>query len=235
VSRAVALIVLVACVAALGVAVAYEVVADVGGSSDPVAVAARKAASESDAKPAALPSAVDPADLGKTILQRPLFASGRRPPSGSTTTAPLAVSGGAAELPRLTGIIIDENTKIAIFQPKDAGKPIAVAEGQDIAGRKIASIEPEEIVLDGPEGEQHLSPIPDPTLEQAVAAMAMVAEPPIRAQPGRRPGLPRQAVDRPGLRRPQDRLPGPIRGRRPGEQIPGRPPRNLPPDVGRGQ
>ena len=80
------------------------------------------------------------------------------------------------------------DTKIAVFQPKDASKPIVVHEGGEVAGRKVETIEGDEVVLRGPDGEEErLHPIPDPALAAAAGAMSGEVDPPPPRRP--RPGV----------------------------------------------
>jgi len=177
------------------------------------AIAAR--ASEAG-EPAALEAdrSAQAPELESQILARPLFAADRRPPSVPSSGEGEAVQ-TSSDLPRLAGIATGIGMSIAIFQPKDAGKPIAVAQGGEIAGRKVQAIDPLEVVVLGPEGEERLHVVPDP----ALAHQGNAADQPVDEvqQPSRRmPIRPVPHARPPGLAGPPERnLPG----------RPGRPPR----------
>ncbi len=83
----------------------------------------------------------------RRILARPLFSPDRRPPAQALET-----SNG---LPRLTGIIVMQADKRAIFAGTN-GKAIALAEGAQIGPYQIASIQPGLVIVSGPEGQRVL-------------------------------------------------------------------------------
>ena len=74
----------------------------------------------------------------RTILARPLFTPGRRPPT-------VAASGGDG-LPRLSAIIVGQGMASAIFAA-DGQKPLVVQPGGLVAGNKVQSISAEVVVL----------------------------------------------------------------------------------------
>lgn len=102
-------------------------------------------------------------DFAAAILARPLFATSRRPPAATATTARANPSSDTS-MPRLAGIIMEGPTRVAIFQPSRSGKPIVAHEGEEVDGRKIVVIAPFEVTVSGPQGEEHLWPIPDVAL-----------------------------------------------------------------------
>jgi hypothetical protein len=166
--------------------------------------------------------------LENQILARPLFAADRRPPNVPSSGGGEAVQ-TPNDLPRLAGIATGVDLSIAIFQPRDAGKPIAVAEGGEIAGRKVQTIDPLEVVVLGPEGEEHLHVVPDPALaHEGGAADQSVDEAP---QPRRQPIRPVAHARPPGFTPPERNLPGrpgrPIRAMR-GPRTVIQPPPNAP-------
>ena len=67
---------------------------------------------------------------------------------------------------RLTGIVTEPGRRIAIFAVS-GGKPLKVAEGDEVSGWRIESITPREISLSGPSGTKTLQPKLDPNLAQA--------------------------------------------------------------------
>jgi hypothetical protein len=87
------------------------------------------------------------ADDAKKILARPLFAPSRR----SAAAAPAV----AAAPPRLTGVIIAPDARLALFASTE-GKVTAVASGHSIAGYVVRSISLNKVVVSGPTGEREL-------------------------------------------------------------------------------
>lgn len=81
-----------------------------------------------------------PADLaaqaGNIILARPLFTPTRRPvPQDPADVAPLA------EADRITGIVQNKDDILAVMQPKDGGKPVALHIGDQFQGQNIIAID----------------------------------------------------------------------------------------------
>jgi len=215
VSRAIALSVLGLLVIALAGTIAFELRHDAEADAEPSAAAGDSETSGRVAAPAPQAKEEDLPDFVDDILARPLFALNRKPVA-LPSNAPSPVAGPAGTtVPRLAGVIMTSDAKFAIFQPRDPAKPVSVEEGDDIAGRKVQSIDFEEVVLLGPDGEEHLHPTPDPAIEAAAAAMGLDNPDTQAGQPPRRPVrpgvLPRPGINRPGLPRP------------PGVQLPGRP------------
>jgi hypothetical protein len=95
-------------------------------------------------------------DLADTVLGRPLFTVGRRPPK-SSGGGRLATNTG---YPRLAGIMITPAGKHAIFAP-DGGKPLVLAEGGALDDATVRSIKRDRVVVTGPKGEQVLWPTYD--------------------------------------------------------------------------
>lgn len=166
----------------LAAAIAFELWGGIGEDADAASIAAPQpdglAASPTTASAAPAPA------LAAQILARPLFAAGRRPyqpAAAETGDAPVI------DLPRLAGIVTIVDTKFAIFQPRDGGKPIVIGVGDTVDGRKIQAIGIDEIVLSGPDGPEHLRPLPDPTLEHVSHSISPVPRrPPPPAPPNRR-------------------------------------------------
>ena len=126
----------------------------------------------------AVPSA-DPGPLWvTTLLARPLFSPSRRP---------LAVAGPraatAAPLPRLTGVLIGNTTRGAIFAAQTDGKPIMVTEGNWIGAYRVRSITAGLVILFGPEGELALRPTFAPAAVPSSTGAPPTATPPGAAVP----------------------------------------------------
>lgn len=104
-----------------------------------------------------------------TVLARPLFRDGRRPPSLARDAAdPGATTEG---LPRLSGILFDGTAGAAIFE--GAGKPRVTRVGDRIGPYVVAAITPTDVVVRGPDGERHLRP----TYSARPAVAAITARP----------------------------------------------------------
>lgn len=89
-----------------------------------------------------------------TILARPLFRDGRRPPPAAHGAGDAVAT--ADGLPRLSGILFDGATGAAIFE--GAGKPRVTHVGDRIGPNVVAAITPTHVVLNGPDGERRLRP-----------------------------------------------------------------------------
>ncbi len=85
------------------------------------------------------------------ILSRPLFRPCRAPPHAASP-APAA----AATPPRLTGLVIADGERRAIFAGLDGQRPSVVGEGGKVGPFTITSIRPGEIELAGPAGVHRL-------------------------------------------------------------------------------
>lgn len=119
---------------------------------------------EPPARVATLPAAPTPPAANnhtqewvETILARPLFAPNRRPPAN----APAAPAAAAPPLPRVTGILIDGNSRNVIFA-NPGGRPVVVPEGGSMNGFRVQSIETGQVILSGPDGPRTLRPSFDP-------------------------------------------------------------------------
>ncbi len=145
-------------------------------------VAARPARSTAGGVPSARQAPADAvADRlqrwAATSLARPLFNPDRRP-----VAAVEAGSNASAGLPRLSGIMITEAGRRAIFAATGAGKPQVVVEGDTVGGNLVRSISVEEVVLIGPDGPHRLHL----AFDREVPGTAMV--PPIVAEQTAAPG-----------------------------------------------
>ena len=88
-----------------------------------------------------------------TILTRPLFNPGRRPPA----EASVVTGNQLAALPRLSGVLVGPFGRNAIFAPED-GKPIIVAEGARVAAWTVLAIEANGVEIVGPDGRRTVHP-----------------------------------------------------------------------------
>jgi len=88
-------------------------------------------------------------------------------------------------LPRLSGIMITEGVRRAIFAATGAGKPQVVGEGGTIGGNLVQSITLGEVVLIGPGGRRslHLSFDHAPPTAASVPPMVAAQIPPQEATP----------------------------------------------------
>jgi len=65
-------------------------------------------------------------------------------------------------LPRLSGVLLSGGNRSVIFAAPDGGRPTVVAEGGQVAGYTVQSIEPGRVTLAGPDGTRVLRPSFDP-------------------------------------------------------------------------
>jgi len=137
---------LLAALAVLTVALAVLLVLEVNEVSRPqIPTEASKPATPPDAKllPAATRLAAEQA-YPETVT-RPLFIPTRRPapPVPTAAAAPQFVRGQF----QLLGVIMAGNTKIAMLREKSTGKIHRVAQGGDVNGVKVATIERDTVTL----------------------------------------------------------------------------------------
>ena len=137
---------LLAALAVLAVALAVLLVLEVNEASRPqIPTEASKPAAPPDAKllPAATRLAAEQA-YPETVT-RPLFIPTRRPapPVPTAAAAPQFVRGQF----QLLGVIMAGNTKIAMLREKSTGKIHRVAQGGDVNGVKVATIERDTVTL----------------------------------------------------------------------------------------
>ena len=131
------------------------------------AVATHAASADSGGEPK------DTADWADTVLGRPLFTVGRKPPKSSGGGHLVANTG----LPRLAGIMITPSGKWAIFAP-DGAKALVLAQGGAIEDATVQTIKRDRVVVNGPKGEQVLWPTYDHNRS------GLTTTPPIFGQPG---------------------------------------------------
>ena len=143
-----------------------------------------------------------------TILARPLFASDRRPQAVVAAAKPNPTG---PTLPRLAGILVVGDSKRVIFAGTGSGRPLVLAEGADVSGFRVQSIEPERITLVGPDGVRTLlpsfdpnpaaAPAPPPQAAAFVPALPSILPPP-NAGPPQAVGIPSNAALANGLQIP---------------------------------
>jgi hypothetical protein len=83
------------------------------------------------------------------ILSRPVFSKTRRP---------VQAGGGPEAYRRLTGVIVSDGMRIAIFADSASGKSVSVSEGDRIADYVVESISAGQAMVQGPSGAQLLYP-----------------------------------------------------------------------------
>jgi hypothetical protein len=88
---------------------------------------------------------------GTVALARPLFDPRRRPNAGGSQQT-------AAGLPRLTGVLVGLDERLAFFVDPAGGKPQVVREGDTIGAHVVQSIRPGEAIVAGPRGQHVLHP-----------------------------------------------------------------------------
>ena len=104
------------------------------------------------------------------ILGRPLFSPSRQPAEAAPEQV-FETPKGPPKMPaRLEGVSIRPEAREALFE-REAAKPIAVKEGQEIDGWTVASILPDQVVLKSEAGEQIVKPANDAGVKPQMQAM----------------------------------------------------------------
>lgn len=105
--------------------------------------------------PAAGPPGPDPVEgWTATLLARPLFTPGRRPPAAAAAAEPPAAA--AAEPPRLAGVLAAPDGARAIFAAE--GRALVVGEGGAVGPFTVRAIADGVVTLAGPGGVRTLRP-----------------------------------------------------------------------------
>jgi hypothetical protein len=100
----------------------------------------------------------------EAMLARPLFRPGRVPPGpGDLTPVPTAA------LPRLTGLVVVEQSRWVIFAGPD-GKSVVLGEGGRLGPFTVVAVRPDRVELAGPPGIRTLHPSRDATLRPKPAS-----------------------------------------------------------------
>ena len=123
----------------------------------------------------------DTGEWADTILARPLFVPGRKPPR----TTPGQRAANLSGLPRLSGIMITGSGRRAIFAP-DGGKPLVLGEGANLDDSTIKAIHADRVIITGPKGEIVLRP----TYARAGSGGTSLPGVPSFQPPGMNPGFP---------------------------------------------
>jgi len=129
--------------------------------------------------------------LAATILARPLFSPGRRPPA----VAAAGPGAPAESLPRISGVFVTPAGRRVIFATLKDGKPLVVAEGGHVGAFTVQSIRAGQVTVHGPEGDRVLSPAFDPAAPVPGPAPGF----PPGVPSGVQPGAPAQGLTIPGL------------------------------------
>lgn len=117
--------------------------------------------SQAPAQPGAapVPTVERTRDSAATLLARPLFTPGRRPPRDA---AEAVAEASSADLPRLAGVLVNGASRRAILVPAPGSKPTVVPEGAQVGAFAVERIEPGQVTLVGPAGTRVLRPTFDP-------------------------------------------------------------------------
>ena len=84
----------------------------------------------------------------ESVVNRPLFTIGRRPPHDKAGHAVVSTNG----TPRLSGILIAGPDRHAIFVP-EGGKAVTVAEGGSVDGYTVRTVRADSVTLSSPKGD----------------------------------------------------------------------------------
>jgi hypothetical protein len=136
------------------------------------------------AVPAGRLAVPDPSQVARwatTVLARPLFSPGRRPPTAAAAAAAPGVA--APGLPRVAGVVVTPAGRRAIFAVKGA-KPLVLGEGGQVAGFTVQSIQAGQVTVRGPEGVRVLSPTFDPDAPAPATPLGAAPPPPGLSIPG---------------------------------------------------
>jgi len=94
------------------------------------------------------PASAEPTSDITTALARPLFTPSRKP-----AISPEIPGIPAGDVPRLSGIIFGPDLRRAIFET-EGGKPLSLAEGDQVGAYTVHQIEATRVILSGPAGLQ---------------------------------------------------------------------------------
>ena len=133
------------------------------------------------------------------ILARPLFTPGRRPQAAAVVAQQAAP---APTLPRVAGIVVMDGSKRVIFAGAGAGRELVLAEGADVTGFRVQSIEPGRGTVAGPGGTRTLLTSFDAHRPDGPAALPVPLPPPAP------PPQPMSISALPAILPPQDAVPG---------------------------
>ncbi len=108
--------------------------------------------------------------LLREVLGRPVFNPDRRPAASSGVSR-------ATGLSRLTGVVISDTQKIAIFATAPDGRKVSAQEGEHVGAYEITRITVAGVTVSGPEGVAIVTPAFDPTAQPAAKAALSVPVP----------------------------------------------------------
>ncbi len=103
-----------------------------------------------------------------TILARPLFSHGRRPPAAQQVAGVAAAA--PLQMPRLTGVLVSSSSRSAFFAGAAGGRATVVGEGAKIGRYTVQRIEAGQVTVGGPEGTRVLRPFVEKTRPTKPAA-----------------------------------------------------------------
>lgn len=134
----------------------------------------------SGAGPALDRGAGRPLAWAETMLARPLFSPDRRPAAVAATGA----TNAPASLPRLAGILMDGPRRSVIFAAPDGARPTVVAEGGNLGGFHVQSVEAGQVTIVGPDGAHVLRPSFDPRPAAPTTPVPAPGLPSLQGLPG---------------------------------------------------
>jgi hypothetical protein len=85
--------------------------------------------------------------------ERPPAASAPGPAPAAATESRAPSAARAGDAPVLSGVIIAENTRMALLQPPGASSPGLVKIGDTVGAYRLTAVQEDRVKLDGPEGE----------------------------------------------------------------------------------
>jgi hypothetical protein len=127
-----------------------------GGGGDRALIDTRPPPADQASSMPAL-SSPRPADLAATVLDRPLFSPTRRPPETQSDVP----GDGNLKPRRLAGIVVEPNTRFAIFAAIGS-KPLILNEGDMVNGWRIDNITSRKVLLSRPGEARSVQPENDP-------------------------------------------------------------------------
>ena len=88
----------------------------------------------------------------------------------------------ASRMPRLTGIVIANGRRRALFRTPDERSIAVVLEGEGIDGFGVVAISADRVELRCRSETYYVSPVPDPSYRAAMTALAPRSPPPVSVQ-----------------------------------------------------
>lgn len=87
-----------------------------------------------------------PFDSFAELVERPLFSSTRRPVAASAAPAQVAASPQGLDI-TLKGVIVADDSKVAIIEPRNAAKPVRLNKGQSYQGWTLSEVDAEGVIF----------------------------------------------------------------------------------------